>query len=62
MQKTKQILWSYFKKTQFWDWVIDRAKQVPQENYDILKILMLIETQFNLVFSYKTINLKIDSD
>ena len=49
------------KQAQFWGWVIDRAPQIPRGNYDISKILELIETQFNLVFSNKTINLKIDS-
>ena len=42
-------------------WVVDRAPQIQQGNYDISKILELIVTQFNLVFSNKTINLKIDS-
>ena len=38
-----------------------RAPQIPRGNYAISKILELIETQFNLMFSNKTINLKIDS-
>ena len=49
------------KQVQFRGWVVDRAPQIPRGNYDISKILELIETQFNLVFSNKTINLKIDS-
>ena len=49
------------KQAQFRGWVIDRAPQIPRGNYDISKIVELIETQFNLVFSNKTINLKLDS-
>ena len=48
------------KQAQFRGRVIDRAPQIPRGNYDISKILELIETQFNLMFSNKTINLKID--
>ena len=48
-------------QAQFRGWVVDRAPQIPGGNYDISKILELIEAQFNLVFSNKTINLKIDS-
>ena len=48
------------KQAQFRGWVIDRAPQILWGNYDISKILELIETQFNLVFSNITINLKID--
>ena len=47
-------------QAQFRGWLVDRAPQIPRGNYDISKILELIETQFNLVFSNKTINLKID--
>ena len=49
------------KQAKFWDWVVDRGPQIPRDNSDISKILELIETQFNLVFSNKTINLKIYS-
>ena len=41
--------------------MVDRAPQISRGNYDISKMLELIETQFNLVFSNKTIYLKIDS-
>ena len=41
--------------------VVDRSPQIPRGNYDISKILELIETQINLVFINKTINMKIDS-
>ena len=47
-------------QAQFRGWLVDRAPQIPRGNYDISKILELIETQFHLVFSNKTINLKID--
>ena len=49
------------KQAQFRGWVIDRAPQIPRGNYDISKILELIKTQFNLLLSNKTINLKLDS-
>ena len=48
-------------QAQFRVWVVDRVPQIPRGNYDISKILELIETQFNLVFTNKTINLKSDS-
>ena len=41
-------------------WEVDRGPQIPGGNYDISKILELIETQFHMVFSNKTINLKIN--
>ena len=34
------------KQAQFRGWVVDRAPQIPRGNYDISKILELIETQF----------------
>ena len=40
---------------------IDRGAQISRGNYDISKILELIKSQFHMVFSYKTINLRIDS-
>ena len=49
-----------FKQAQFRGWVINRAPQIPRGNYDISKTFELIETQFYLVFSNKTINLKIN--
>ena len=49
------------KQAQFRGWVVDRAPQIPWDNYDISKILKLIENQFKLVFSNTTIHLKIDS-
>ena len=39
---------------------IARAAQIPRGNYDISKILELIESQYHMVFSNKTINLKMD--
>ena len=40
--------------------MVNRASQIPRGNYDISTIWELIKTQFNLVFSNKTINLIID--
>ena len=48
-------------QAQFRGWLVDRAPQIPRGNYNISKILELIEAQFHLVFSNKTINLKLDS-
>ena len=48
------------KQAQFRCWVVDRAPQILRGNYNISKILEVIEIQFNLVFSNKTIYLKID--
>ena len=41
-------------------WEVDRGAQIPRGNYDISKILELIESQFHMVFSNKTINLRMD--
>ena len=43
-------------------WEVDRGPQIPRGNYDISKILELIqvESQFHMVFTNKTINLRID--
>ena len=41
-------------------WEVDREAQIQRGNYDISKILGLIESQFHMVFSNKTINLRID--
>ena len=41
-------------------WEVDRGAQISQGNYDISKILKLIESQFHMVFRNKTINLRID--
>ena len=42
--------------------MVDRAPQIPRGNYNISKILELIETQFHLLFSNKPINMQIDSN
>ena len=39
--------------------MVRRGTQIPRGNYKISQ-LELIETQFNFIFYYKTINLKID--
>ena len=41
-------------------WEVDRGAQIPRGNYDISKILELIKVNFHMVFSNKTINLKMD--
>ena len=41
-------------------WEVDRGAQIPRGNYDISKILELIESQIHMVFSNKTINLRIN--
>ena len=38
-----------------------RGAQIPRGNYDISKILELIESQFHMMFTNKTINLKMDT-
>ena len=40
--------------------MVDRALQIPHNNYNISKILQLCEFQFSLVFTNKTINLNND--
>ena len=41
-------------------WEVDRGAKIPRGNYDISKILQLIENQFHMVFTNKTINLSMD--
>ena len=41
-------------------WEVDRGPQIRRGNYDISKILKLIESQFHMVFTNKTINLRMD--
>ena len=41
-------------------WEVDRGAQIPRGNYDISRILELIEIQFYMVLSNKTINLRMD--
>ena len=41
-------------------WKVDRGAQITRGNYDVSKILELIESQFHMVFSNKTINLRMD--
>ena len=41
-------------------WEVDCRAQITRGNNDISKILELIKSQFNMVFSNKTINLKMD--
>ena len=41
-------------------WEVDLGPQIKQGNYDISKILELLEIQFRIVFTNKTINLRIN--
>ena len=41
-------------------WEVDRGAQIPRGNYNISKILRLIESQFHMVFTNKTFNLRMD--
>ena len=41
-------------------WEVDRIAQIQRCNYNKSKILELIESQFHMVFSNKTINLRMD--
>ena len=41
-------------------WEVDRGAKFPRRNYDISKLLELIESQFHMVFTNKTINLRMD--
>ena len=61
-EKDQQDLYDVITKVNVFirTWEVDRGPQIPRGNYDISKILELIETQFHLVFSNKTINLKIN--
>ena len=42
-------------------WEVDRKAQNQRSNYDILKILKLIESKFYMDFINKSINLKLDA-
>ena len=41
-------------------WEVDREARIPRGNYDISKILELIEGHFHMVFGNKTITLRMD--
>ena len=41
-------------------WEVDRGAKITRGNYDISKILDLIESQFHMVFTNKIINLRMD--
>ena len=41
-------------------WEVDRGAQIPRGNYDISKIWELIKSQFHIVFTNKTINLRME--
>ena len=42
-------------------WEVDRGAQIPRGNYNISKILELIESQFFMVFNNYSITLRMDS-
>ena len=41
-------------------WEVDCEEQIPRGNYDISQRLEVIESQFHMVFTNKTINLRMD--
>ena len=61
-KKDQQDLYDVITKVNMFirTWEVDPEAQIPQGNYDISKILELLESQFHMVFSNKTINLRID--
>ena len=61
-EKDQQDLYDVITKVNLFNrmWEVDRGAQISRGNYDISKILELIESQFHMVFSNKTINLRMD--
>ena len=62
VKKDQQDLYNVITKVNMFrrTWEVDRGPQIPRGNYDISKILELIESQFHMVFSNKTINLRME--
>ena len=62
-KKDQQYLYDVITKVNMFirTWEVDRGAHVPRGNYDISKILELIESQFHIVFINKSINLRMDS-
>ena len=60
--KDQQDLYDVITKVNMFirTWEVDRGAQIPRGNYDISKILELLESQFHIVFSNKSINLRMD--
>ena len=61
-EKDQQDLYDVITKVNMFirTWEVDRGAHIPRFNYDISKILELIESQFHMVFTNKTINLRIN--
>ena len=61
-EKDQQDLYDVITKVNLFirTWEVDRCATIPRGNYDISKILMLIESQFHMVFTNITINLRMD--
>ena len=61
-EKDQQDLYNIITKVNVFikTWEVERGAQIPRGNYDISKILELIVSQFHMVFSNKTINLRMD--
>ena len=61
-EKDQQNLYDAITKVNVFirTWEVDRGAQIPRGNYYISKILEQIESQFHIVYSNKTLNLRID--
>ena len=61
-EKDQQDLYDVITKVNVFirTWEVDRGAKIPRGNYDISKILELIESQFHIVFTNKIINLRMD--
>ena len=62
VSKDQQDLYDVITKVNVFirTWKVYSGAQIPRGNYDISKILELIESQFHMVISNKTSNLKIN--
>ena len=62
-EKDQQNLYDVITKVNVFirTWEVDRGAQIPRYNYNISKILEMKKSQFYMVLSNKTINLRIDS-
>ena len=61
-EKHQQDLYDVITKVNVFirTWEIDRGAQIPRGNFNISKILELIESQFYMVFTNKTFNQRMD--
>ena len=53
----KHLYDGIFQQQELEGWVVDRAAKIPRGNYEISKILELIEFQFHMIFIRQNINL-----